>query len=210
MKIKNIIWDFDGTIMDTYPAIATSTYQVAKRNNVIMDYDEVLKMTKITLRHALEFISEKISLPYERLFEEYLQEYAKYDISSLIIFPHVLETLEYILEKGGKNYIITHRGKDSLIEHLNQKGITHLFSYIITGDCDFKRKPDPDAFIFLKKQFNLDPANTIVVGDRLLDVQAGYGAGFKGILYQNNTDFEGKITDINDYSQLLDLIKEKK
>jgi len=207
MKIKNIIWDFDGTIMDTYPAIATSAHGVAKLNNININYDEILKMCKVTLRKALEYISEKSSKPYSNLFQEYIHEYDKYDISSLILFPHVLDVLQYIIEQGGKNYIITHRGKDSLIEHLNQKKISHLFSYLISGDCHFKRKPVPDAFLFLKDKCQLKPEDTIVVGDRLLDVQAGYGAGFKGILYQNNSAFSGKITDINDYSQLLELIK---
>lgn len=207
MKIKNIIWDFDGTIMDTYPAIATSAYNVAKLNNIDIKYDEILRMCKITLRDALEFISEESSKTYEKLFQEYIQEYDKYDISTLILFPFVKEVLEFVIQQGGKNYIITHRGKVSLSEHLNQKQISHLFSFIITGDCKFKRKPEPDAFLFLKEKFNLNPSDTIVVGDRLLDVQAGYNAGFQGMLYQNNSAFSGKITDINDYSELLELIK---
>jgi len=208
MKINNIIWDFDGTIMDTYPAIASSTYNVAKNNNINITYDEILRMTKITLRYALEYISEKSAKSYQDLFQEYLIEYEKYDISSLLIFPHVIDVLQYIIDQGGKNYIITHRGKTSLVDHLKQKDLPDLFTYLISGDCDFARKPLPDAFIFLRDKFNLNPADTIVVGDRLLDVQAGYGAGFKGILYKNHQDFSGKIISIDDYSQLMDLLKE--
>lgn len=207
MKIKNIIWDFDGTIMDTYPAIARSTYNVAKKNNIDIDYTEILRMTKITLRYALEYISDKSSKSYQELFQEYLREYDKYDISSLIVFPHVINVLQYIIDHGGKNYIITHRGGKSLIEHINKNNLSDLFTYHISGDCDFARKPQPDAFIYLRDKFNLNPEDTIVVGDRLLDVQAGYGAGFKGILYKNHQDFSGKITSIEDYSKLLDLLK---
>ena len=185
-----------------------SAFNVAKLNKIKISYSEILRMCKITLRFALEYISEKCSKPYEILFKEYLQEYSKFDISTLIIFPYVQEVLNTIINKGGENYIVTHRGKDSLIEHLQQKEISHLFSYMITGDSNFNRKPEPDAFLFLKDKFNLDPADTIVVGDRLLDVQAGYGAGFKGILYQNTADFAGKLTEINNYSQLMNLVKD--
>ena len=208
MKIKNIIWDFDGTIMDTYPAIATSTFNVAQKNNIDITYDEILRMTKITLRYALEYISDISSIPYEKVFQEYLQEYDKFDISTLTLFPFVKEVLEYVIQHGGKNYINTHRGKESLIEHLEGKGITSLFTYIVSGDYKFRRKPEPDSFLFLKEKFNLNPSDTIVVGDRLLDVQAGYSAGFPGIIYQNSIDFPGKLTSIDDYSQLLELIKE--
>lgn len=208
MKIKNIIWDFDGTIMNTYPAIASSAHKVAELNKVKISYEDILKMTKITLKVALDFISKKSSKSYEELFQEYLSEYAKYDTSTLTLFPLVEETLELIVERDGKNYIITHRGKDSLIEHLNQHAITGFFSYLISADCNFARKPDPEAFTFLKGKFKLSPLDTIVVGDRLLDVEAGYGAGFKGIVYQNSVDFAGKLTDIADYSELIKLIKE--
>lgn len=210
MKIKNIIWDFDGTIMDTYPAIASSAYNVAKLNGVNLSYSEILRMTKTTLRFALEYVMEKSSKSYEELFQEYLHEYNKYDISTLIIFPHVEDVLKLVIAQGGKNYIITHRGKESLLEHLDKKQIAHLFTYLISGDSGFARKPNPQAFLALKEKFNLDPADTIVVGDRLLDVEAGYGAGFEGIIYKDSVDFSGKLTDIDDYSKLIDLIKEKK
>jgi phosphoglycolate phosphatase-like HAD superfamily hydrolase len=207
MIIKNIIWDFDGTIMDTYPAITGSAHSVAKLNNVALSYAETQRMCKITLREALEYISDHSSKSYEELFQEYLQEYDKFDLSSLILFPFVKDVLELIIQNGGNNYIITHRGKESLIQHLNEKNIASLFSYLISGDCNFKRKPEADAFLFLKDKFKLSPDNTVVMGDRLLDVQAGYAAGFSGMLYQNNSDFPGKITDITDYSELLELIK---
>ncbi len=208
MKIKNIIWDFDGTIMDTYPAIATSTFNVAQKNNIDITYDEILRMTKITLRYALEYISDISSIPYEKVFQEYLLEYDKFDISTLTLFPFVKDVLEYIVAQGGKNYIITHRGKNSLTDHLNQFSLSGLFAYSISGDCGFTRKPEPDAFIFLKEKYDLSPSDTVVVGDRILDVKAGYGAGFMGILYQNSADFEGKLIELNDYSKLLKLIKE--
>lgn len=208
MKIKNIIWDFDGTIMDTYPAITTSAYNVAMLNNVSISYKEILAMVKITLKNALDYISERSSKSYKELFQEYLIEYNKYDISKLTLFPNVEKALKFIIAQGGKNYIMTHRGKDSLIQHLNIFSISTLFTSLVGGDSGFARKPDPQAFIFLKNEFNLNPHDTIVVGDRLLDVQAGYGAGFKGILYQNDADFAGKLTSLNDYSELITLIKD--
>lgn len=207
MRIKNIIWDFDGTIMDTYPAIASSTYKLAKNNNIDISYHEILDMTKITLRYALEFIAEKTCIKYQKLFQDYLTEYDNFDISSLIVFPHVVDVLRYIIDNGGRNFIITHRGEKSLIEHLQQKKLANLFTYLITGDCDFPRKPKPDSFIYLRDKFNLSNENTIVIGDRLLDVQAGYSAGFMGILYKNHADFSGKISNIDDYSQLLEILK---
>jgi phosphoglycolate phosphatase-like HAD superfamily hydrolase len=207
MKIKNIIWDFDGTIMDTYPAIATATYNVAKKNNIETTYDQILKMTKVTLRYALDFIADKTSKSYSDLFQEYLHEYDNYDIAKLPVFDKVVDILTFIKDQGGKNYIITHRGKASLIKHLQEKKLDNFFSYLITGDCDFPRKPQADAFIFLRDKYQLSNKDTIVVGDRLLDVQAGYGAGFKGILYKNPSDFSGKLKSIDDYKELLDLVQ---
>jgi len=206
LHIKNIIWDFDGTIMDTYPAIATTTFNVAKQNKINIEYKEIMRMVKITLRHALEYISEQCGKSYEELFAEYLAEYVNYDVAKLTLFPHVEEVLHLIIKQGGKNYIITHRGKKSLQEHLAQHNIANLFTYCIGGDANFPRKPDPAVFIYLKEKFSLNPQETIVLGDRILDVEAGYGAGFKGILYQNDADFEGKMGEIDDYAELVRII----
>lgn len=206
MRITNIIWDFDGTIMDTYPAIATTTFNVAKQNNINIEYNAIMKMVKITLRTALEYISEQCGKSYEELFAEYLDEYTNFDLTQLILFPRVKEVLQLIIKQGGKNYIITHRGKKSLEEHLAQQNIANLFTYSIGGDSNFPRKPNPASFLYLKEKFSLNPQDTIVMGDRILDVEAGFGAGFKGILYQNDVDFEGKIGDLNDYAELVRLV----
>lgn len=207
MHIRNIIWDFDGTIMDSYPAIVTTTLNVAKQNRVNLEYDEIKKMVKVALSDALNYIGEKSGKSHADLFAEYLTEYANFDVKSLTLFPHVEDVLRLIIEQGGKNYIISHRGESSLQEHLEQHGIANLFAYSIGGDSGFPRKPNPASFIYLKERFQLTPQDTIVVGDRLLDVKAGYGAGFRGILYNNDSDFAGKLTLMKDYTKLLEMVR---
>ncbi|OQY37778.1 MAG: hypothetical protein B6226_04760, partial [Candidatus Cloacimonetes bacterium 4572_65] len=108
-RIINLIWDFDGTIMDTYPAIAGTTYNIAKKYGVDVSYDDIYAMTKKTLNQALDVIVPKAGKSRAELFKEYLIEYELYDVSTLTIFPHVEEVLDLIIELGGRNFIMTHR-----------------------------------------------------------------------------------------------------
>ena len=86
MHITNIIWDFDGTIMDSYPAIVTTTFNVAKQNKVKIEYEKLKGMVKIALSDALNYISEKSGKSHADLFVEYLAEYANFDVKSLTLF----------------------------------------------------------------------------------------------------------------------------
>ncbi len=208
MQIKNIIWDFDGTLMDTYPAIARTTYNVSQKNGAQVSYDDIYRLSKVTLKTALQAISNESGKTVEELFQEYLEEYPNFPASTLKVFPIVENVLQYVISNGGKNYLITNRDKESLYNHLEEHNLDIYFSDIITGSCGFPRKPDPSAFLHLKAEHKLSGKDTITVGDRFIDVEAGQQAGFAGIIYDPASYIpESKFQKVTSYAELLDLLR---
>jgi len=65
---------------------------------------------------------------------------------------------------------------------MKAKGMEKYISDVIISDDGFKRKPDPEAFNYLIKKHGLNKKETLSIGDRLFDVQAGKNAGILGCL----------------------------
>lgn len=57
-NIKNIIWDFDGTLVDTYPVMAKSLLKAISELGVKSNYDVVYERLKISLSEAIDFFFE--------------------------------------------------------------------------------------------------------------------------------------------------------
>ena len=99
--IKNIIWDFDGTLFDTYPAIVQAILDVLEEKYAIKyDADRVLDMVKKTTYYCIDQISREYKLDKDNIGEEIRQQY--YEVSAIEQkpFPGVKEVCRCVFEKG--------------------------------------------------------------------------------------------------------------
>jgi phosphoglycolate phosphatase-like HAD superfamily hydrolase len=100
-------------------------------------------------------------------------------------FPFAEEVCRKFIDLGGRNYIITHRG-DSTIKFLEYYGMMNCFTEVITKQYGFKRKPDPEAFIYLIEKHKINKSTALVIGDRECEVLGGKAAGIMSCLYNTN------------------------
>jgi phosphoglycolate phosphatase-like HAD superfamily hydrolase len=123
-------------------------------------------------------------------------------------FPGVVEVCEYARATGGDNYIVTHRERSSLQALLDIHGLAGYFSDCITHDDDFPRKPDPAGMNAMVERHNLPRDETLVIGDRDLDLLAGRGAGLRVCHF--GRDLPGVEADlhISDFADLLRWLKD--
>ena len=106
-------------------------------------------------------------------------------------FPGVREILGGVVEMGGKNFLYTHRG-GSAIAYLESFGMKDFFTGIVTSRDGFPDKPAPDAILKIIKDYSLNPAECVMIGDREIDGMAGKNAGIAGFLVTSQTvDLDG-------------------
>jgi phosphoglycolate phosphatase-like HAD superfamily hydrolase len=182
---KNLIWDFDGTLFDTYAAISGSLDGALKNHGIVEDMEEIVSLCKITLQTAIDHYCAKYTLNPDEIFQGYLDFYQTISMDKIPPFQGVKEVLDFCRETSRKNYIITHRPLEMLMDHLKYYHLESYFEFMITSDDGFVRKPDPESFISLREQFDLPGDLTLAIGDRDLDILAAKGAGFKTCLFQN-------------------------
>jgi len=175
--IKNLIWDLDGTLFDTYPAISAAFEEAVKRLGAAVPRDQIMPLTRVSFNHCAEQIHAQTGLSEEDILQEFLDLYAKSPAEVSPPFPSARELCTWAVVSGGKNVIVTHRQRAGTEELLDAHGMRPLFAGWITHDDGFPRKPDPQGFLAAFERFGVDPMESLAIGDRDLDIQAARAAG---------------------------------
>lgn len=184
-QIRHFIWDFDGTLFDTYPIIIEQIQTALGDFGHTIDSLELMEQLLHTVGIALEYCAEKFSIDYTQLSNAYT---VLHNRSSLLPVAPPMASVEAVLAavvaQGGKNLIFTHRELGSTQAYLEKYGLSHYFADISAPDTPgFAWKPAPDAIEYLLETQGLDPAETAMVGDREIDLASGRAAGVRCIHY---------------------------
>jgi phosphoglycolate phosphatase-like HAD superfamily hydrolase len=114
----------------------------------------------------------------------------------------VIAVCEHICTIGGKNVIVTHRGRTGTNELLTAHNMTHYFAGCLARDDGYPRKPDPAAFESSLKLHNLPRQETMTVGDRDIDILAGRAAGIFTCLFGPDADGVNPDLRIDSFEEL--------
>ena len=185
MRYQQLFWDFDGTLVNTYPgmvrAFATALTQLGV-NEFELDQVAIYQaMRQHSLRTALQRFSAEYGLNQAALRDRY-QRLAAPKLKQATAFDGAAELLRTVTAAGGRNFLVTHRDAQAL-ERLTELGLGAEFSGAITATDRYPRKPDPTGLQALVAQYQVDLQSALMIGDRNLDVQAGHRAGMAGALF---------------------------
>lgn len=206
-QIKHYIWDFDGTLADSYHNLIRYMLQSLADFGKTAEPVEIMEKMMETVGHAIRYYSELYDLPQLSERYDYYHELGRNDPVSA--FDHVPEALNRIQELGGQNYIFTNRGK-SVIPMLEMMGLTNYFTEVVkAGDPEFEYKPSPHSILYLMNKYGGTKDDTAMVGDRKCDLESGYQAGCKTIhlltpIVPQYPDCDWRITSFQD---MLDALK---
>ena len=205
MRYRHIIWDFDGTLFDTYPVMARAFTETMNEAGYPADYREVYDLMKIAISETVKKFQAEYGFGQEVL-DAYRARRIELELAGARPFPGVEEVLARVIAAGGDNFICTHRG-DSIYELLRQGGVEGYFKEITTSAHHFARKPSPEAVQYLLDKHGMDPAETLMIGDRPLDVEAGQNAGTAGCFFDpDGVTYAPAQHQITDIRQLFDVI----
>lgn len=218
MNYKLIILDFDGTIADTRNSILTTVKETLKNLGMPLTLDkdeEIQKLIGLPLKTTFQKIAGLEGNTLEKVIKEYRTIYDEVSLRTVSLFSGVKETLENLHSKGLKISVASSKGKKSLNNLLKNLGISHLMSFI-AGEQDVKnKKPAPDMVNLILANLNINPKNTLVIGDMIYDIQMGQTANCFtcGVTYGNGTIEELQKSNptfiINNFSELLRILENK-
>ena len=206
-NMKLFIWDFDGTLLDTYPNITGYLRAALLDCGHDVPQMEILEKMLDTIPNAIRYYSELYQIPDLRArYNEYYKSEATDPVSA---FPFIKEVLTRVQEIGAANYIFTNRGT-TIYPMLEKAGILGEFKEIVTSaDPDFAYKPAPDTIFYLMKKYGGTPENTVMIGDRCCDLESGYNAGCKTchLLTPAVPQYPSCDWRISNFEEMLELLK---
>ncbi|PKO01025.1 MAG: hypothetical protein CVU42_00860 [Chloroflexi bacterium HGW-Chloroflexi-4] len=205
--IRNIIWDVDGTLFDTYPSFSKSFQLTLKEFGCDAPLDWITKQALVSIDFCVKALAERFNLDEDAVGEKFSLYYSSTPALDQPPFEGVIEICKSITECGGKNLIVTHRREGGLIELLNTFNLRQFFSGWTTGDEGYKRKPDPEAFLITLATHAITPNETLTIGDRDIDILAGQAAGLKAFLIGDSISTCQPDYIFNNFSQLHDWLK---
>ncbi|MES2409759.1 MAG: HAD-IA family hydrolase [Patescibacteria group bacterium] len=209
-KINTFLFDIDGTILDTREfiiqaaehSLPTLGYFVPERRVIAQNVGKPFEEFYFCLTGSEKDI-EKL-MDAHRAFQAQNFNLAK-------IFPHSLQTLKTLKERGHRLAAVTSRSKKTSHQTLIDAGIFDLFDTVISSEDAGALKPDP-APLFKALEFMGElPERAVMIGDSHLDIEAGINAGTKTVRvkYGFHTDRLNEpkpdffIDDIEDLLKLL-------
>jgi HAD superfamily hydrolase (TIGR01549 family) len=206
---RNLIWDFDGTIFDTYPEITKAFINVLKKDyGIDYNYDKAYSLAKTSIGFCIESLADEFNIDREKFSEKYKERYFGELTYEDKPFEGVEEVLKYASEPGG-NFLITHRGSESLYEFLTRTDFKKYFIEIVSADANFALKPDPASFNYIIDKYKLKKEETLGIGDRILDIEAANVAGIKSCFFDPGGSKIGVATyNISKMKSLLKILKE--
>ncbi|MDR2132047.1 MAG: HAD-IA family hydrolase, partial [Clostridiales Family XIII bacterium] len=181
MGINTILFDFDGTVMDTNRVIINSwqhtfrTLTGAERpvEEIVATFGEILQNTAARLFP---------DVPVEKTMEIYRSYHTANFGPMISVFPGIRELLEALKERGYAVAMVTSRLPSTTMEGLDKYGLSGYFDPVVTCDDCEKFKPDPEPALIALERLGKRPEEALMVGDTRNDILCARRAGVKSVL----------------------------
>ncbi|SKA78293.1 pyrophosphatase PpaX [Caloramator quimbayensis] len=173
--IKAVLFDFDGTLVDTNRLIIES-YKHTYKKHLNLDVNEE-DIKKYFGEPLITTLSRYDKLKAQEMFKTYIEYNESRHDDMVQAFEGVNETLKALKEKGLKVGIVTSKRRVIAQRGLNITGITEPLDVFITCEDTQKHKPHGEPVLKACEILNISPNEAIYVGDTSFDILCGKNAG---------------------------------
>lgn len=179
-KYKLLIFDFDGTLVDSVASMHKTVNIMAKKYKIKkIPVAEVKNAVGLGLGIFLDKVFKKVRNLYslEKLRRHYIRLYKKNCTYKNRVFTGVIPTLKILKKNGKKMIILSNKLSYFIKKSCKYVGIYKFFDEII-GRGDLKMdKPDPYPINYIEKKYRVNKKNILFIGDSQYDAECAYRAG---------------------------------
>lgn len=175
---KAILFDLDGTLVNTLEDLANATNTVIVANGYPTQHLDAYRHfvgngARVLLACAMGVRSEDIS---DALFAQFLAEYDRRLLESVAPYDGVIATLDALAQAGFRLGVVTNKPHEQAV-----RLVQHVFGDrfgCVFGGCDaYPRKPDPTCVAFAAEALGVAVSDCVMVGDSDVDVLTAHAAG---------------------------------
>ena len=168
-RYRAFVWDFDGTLYDTYPHTVRAYAETLAEYGHEGDEAEIERIARISLLELKRYLKAAFGVPKE-YFKAVERRALELVTANAKPFPDARDFVSQVVAEGGVNMLYTHRDKTAL-DILDAGDFLRFFAdAVYDGDPDFVWKPSPKAIRALLRRNGIEKSEAIMVGDREIDV----------------------------------------
>ncbi len=187
MKLDAVLFDLDGTLVDSVPDVRWSLNQaLAAEGRAEVSIDQVKdyvgqgarQLAERALRDTGGMLDDA---QHKRLLDGFLNTYRDNPVQFTTVFPGVFEALSRLQARGIKLAICTNKPDVTTWPVLRTLGFDTIFPVVLCGDKARKQKPDGAHVTQTAEMLGVDPADCIMVGDSENDILAAHDANVPSV-----------------------------
>jgi len=176
MNIRTILFDLDGTLIDTNELISASFAYTFEKYGLAFTDEELLQFNGPPLVDTFRsFLPEQV--------DEMVATYRKHNMDHhdmyVRAFPHVKSTLQTLQDKGVQIAVVTSKMHKVARHGIEFTELDPYVEHLIALDDVDNAKPHPESLIKAMELLDADPKTTLMVGDNYQDIEAGHNAGIR-------------------------------
>ncbi|MDN3549797.1 HAD family hydrolase [Mucilaginibacter aquaedulcis] len=198
MSLKALLFDLDGTLIDSEFFHFECWNEILEEFNVELSYADWLKNyagvpMPANAARLIEIYNITAPLPHiiekrERLTLERLKT------KDVNLMPYVADVLEYFRAQNLRLALVTSSPRQDVEAVFERNGLGRYFELIITRTEVTKSKPDPESYLLCVEKLGLQKEECLVFEDTINGIKSAKAAGLTCIAIQSNTDEHHKLT----------------
>jgi phosphoglycolate phosphatase len=206
-QIKLIIFDLDGTLIDSLDDLTDATnHMLVSLGRKEVGRERVRGFVGQGARRLAErampnAVPEEIGIG----LVEFLAYNEEHIVDKTRLYPGVRETLALLRDRGFILTVVSNKNVALCRKVLSTLGAEDFFAAVIGADSLPQRKPSPEPLLAVLREFDVAPENAVIVGDSINDIAAGRAAAMATI---GCTYGYGDMAEIKDADYRIDAFEE--
>jgi phosphoglycolate phosphatase len=182
MAVRVVIWDLDGTLLDTLSDLAASTnYALAQCRRPLRSREEVRMMVGNGVPNLIRrALGEDGADCFEDALSLFLRHYHVHDRDETVPYPGIMELLSHLSDKGIVHSVVSNK-VDSAVRELCDFYFGESIALCVGDDPSRRKKPAPDSVLHVLKTLGVEKEEAVYVGDSEVDIETARNAGVRGI-----------------------------
>lgn len=183
-KISTVLFDLDGTFLDTAPDLATALNIVLKQHNrKTLPFEKIRSFSSTGTRGllGLGFHIDENHPQYPQLRAQFLHAYHQHLFDETQLFPGMESVLDYLKTQNIPWGIVTNKPEHLARQLLDNLNLAKKCACVIGGDTLAKRKPDPEPLLHAAELLGRTAIECVYIGDAERDIEAARRANMTSI-----------------------------
>ncbi|HEY5038500.1 MAG TPA: HAD-IA family hydrolase [bacterium] len=214
LTLKAVLFDLDGTLIDSKKDIAASANAVRAHFGLpMLPLEVVMGYIGWGIEHltqkTLETDDPKRLAEGLEVFKNYYRDHC---VDFTVIFPGVFELLDFLKNRGIKLGVVSNKPHEFTLITLEKLKLMPYFSVALGADATVNKKPHPEPLLTALQRMGVKPSEAVMIGDSPVDAEAARATpmlvglvshGFVAKEYLNAADPDWLVDSLLDFMDIL-------